>query len=79
MTPKQRYRFLRDRRNPGQPTGVFRYVTRLTRLLTPLAVAAAVSAAPQSTREPIPPANVSRLAVAWTYDTRESIDPLPGK
>ena len=27
---------------------------------------------------PIGPENVGRLAVAWTYDTRESTEPLPG-
>ena len=78
MTPKQKYRFLRDRRNPGQPTGVFRYVTLLKRLLTPLAVAAAVSAAPQSAREPIAPDNIGRLAVAWTYDTRDRLSAAGG-
>jgi quinoprotein glucose dehydrogenase len=33
---------------------------------------------PHVTSEPISPANVSRLAEAWTYDTRESLAPLPG-
>jgi quinoprotein glucose dehydrogenase len=33
---------------------------------------------PRKTVEPITPANVSRLAAAWTYDTRESLGPLPG-
>jgi quinoprotein glucose dehydrogenase len=29
-------------------------------------------------REPLAPGNVGRLAVAWTYDTRDSVEPLPG-
>lgn len=28
---------------------------------------------------PISPANIDRLAEAWTYDTREPVDPLPGR
>jgi len=33
---------------------------------------------PGKTAEPISPANISRLARAWVYDTGESTDPLPG-
>ena len=32
----------------------------------------------QSKPEPISPDNVGRLGVAWTYDTREPIEPMPG-
>ncbi|HEY7497561.1 MAG TPA: pyrroloquinoline quinone-dependent dehydrogenase [Vicinamibacterales bacterium] len=41
--------------------------------------AAALAAAAQRGPELVSPANVSRLAIAWTYDTRESTDPLPGR
>jgi quinoprotein glucose dehydrogenase len=39
---------------------------------------AGVAGMSRRTSEPINPGNVGRLAAAWTYDTRESIGPLPG-
>jgi quinoprotein glucose dehydrogenase len=45
-------------------------------LLAATAVAAAAAMPAQQKPEPIAPANVSRLSVAWTYDTRDSVERL---
>jgi quinoprotein glucose dehydrogenase len=38
----------------------------------------AFAASAQSNHEAIGPGNITRLAQAWTYDTKDSVEPLPG-
>ena len=52
---------------------------RAATVISALAVASAIAAYAQKKPEPIDPGNVNRLAVAWTYDTRDSSERLrPG-
>jgi quinoprotein glucose dehydrogenase len=56
-----------------------RIQTRISITLTILLVAS-LALQGQSKRDPITPANVSRLSMAWTYDTRDSTQPVqPGR
>jgi quinoprotein glucose dehydrogenase len=51
-----------------------------TQSIAAVVILLAAVSAQQRRPEPISPTNVSRLAVAWTYDTRESTEPLrPGR
>ena len=47
-------------------------------LITIALVLAGATGISRTASAPIGPDNVGRLGVAWTYDTRESTDPLPG-
>jgi quinoprotein glucose dehydrogenase len=52
---------------------------RAATAISTLAIASALAGYAQRKPEPIDPANVNRLAVAWTYDTRDSTERLrPG-
>ena len=42
-----------------------------------LATAGVASLGAQARPTPITPENAARLAPAWTYDTRESMEPVP--
>jgi quinoprotein glucose dehydrogenase len=56
-----------------------RIQTRISSTLT-ISLVASLALQGQSKREPITPANVSRLSMAWTYDTRDSTQPVqPGR
>jgi quinoprotein glucose dehydrogenase len=63
--------------NPGRFGTVKRNGSPMKRFL-PLCLLLGITF-PQGQAEPITPANVSRLQVAWTYDTRDSTEPMrPG-